>query len=145
MAATLCPHCGTPNRTGSNFCNRCGADLRGETSPATDISGWLAPESLSRLDAGNRITNGADATGSPLVLSAPTTSPFEDDEEELDCARYAVTLPTPAARLVSGVQGLLDPIRVAAMPQAETLVGWRDRAHRNCPLAPNSCAVCAPC
>ena len=29
MSSQLCPHCGTPNRAGSNFCNRCGADLRG--------------------------------------------------------------------------------------------------------------------
>lgn len=30
MPIILCPHCGTANRVGSNFCNRCGADLRGE-------------------------------------------------------------------------------------------------------------------
>jgi hypothetical protein len=123
MAATLCPHCGTPNRTGSNFCNRCGADLRGETPPATDISGAAAPESLGAA---------APETASPTEQTQPwlapgflgaDDAPFEEDEEELAVLDTLSPLPTPAARLVSGVQGLLDPIRVAAMPQDETLVG----------------------
>jgi hypothetical protein len=33
MAAIRCPHCGATNRAGSNFCNACGADLRGEDAP----------------------------------------------------------------------------------------------------------------
>ena len=28
MSTIRCPHCGTANRVGSNFCNRCGVDLR---------------------------------------------------------------------------------------------------------------------
>ncbi len=30
MSVIHCPHCGTTNRAGSNFCNRCGANLRSE-------------------------------------------------------------------------------------------------------------------
>ena len=30
MAHILCPHCGTANREGSHFCNRCGTELRPE-------------------------------------------------------------------------------------------------------------------
>ena len=34
MSTIRCPHCGTANRAGSNFCNRCGTDLR--TDDATE-------------------------------------------------------------------------------------------------------------
>jgi len=111
MAATLCPHCGTPNRTGSNFCNRCGADLRGETPPT--VAGDL-PSAPA--------VPPASASDQPWLVPGFTgadDAPFEEDEAELAALDALSPLPTPAVRLVSGVQGLLDPIRVAAMPQED--------------------------
>jgi hypothetical protein len=43
--------------------------------------------------------------------------PFEEEDEAL--ATLDDLPPLPAARLVSGVQGLLDPIRVATIPQED--------------------------
>lgn len=119
MAAILCPHCGTPNRTGSNFCNRCGADLRGESPPPVE------PPAAASADPGDAATEGASPAQpwlAPGFLGADDV-PFADDEEELAALDALPTLPAPAARLVSGVQGLLDPIRVAAMPQDDALTG----------------------
>lgn len=117
MAAMLCPHCGTPNRTGANFCNRCGADLRGDTPSVDDASKAAATESSSGAasDAGSQVQPWL----APGFLGADDV-PFEDDQEELAALDALPPLPTPAARLVSGVQGLLEPIRVAAMPQDDT-------------------------
>ncbi|MFZ1769536.1 MAG: zinc ribbon domain-containing protein [Caldilinea sp.] len=115
MPALLCSHCGTPNRTGSNFCNRCGADLRGEPQPRDEAApGDAAPDAAS-----------PDATPSlrteqPWLAPGFTGAddvPFEEDEEDAAALDALPPLPAPAMRLVSGVQGLLDPIRVAAMPQ----------------------------
>lgn len=118
MAATLCPHCGTPNRTGSNFCNRCGADLRGETPPPADVPNESA--SASSGDAAPETAAPAQPWLAPGFVGADDV-PFEDDEEDLDA--LDLPLSTPAARLVSGVQGLLDPIRVAVMPQDDAPTG----------------------
>lgn len=116
MAATLCPHCGTPNRSGSNFCNRCGADLRGEApgaplpdTPPDPSPG--APESAPPLDPPP-----AQPWLEPGFVGADD-APFEEDEEELAALDALPPLPTPSLRLVSGVQGLLDPIGVAAIAQ----------------------------
>jgi hypothetical protein len=51
MANLTCPHCGTANRIGSNFCNKCGTDLREEepARPQTDKVDDSAPvEAISR-------------------------------------------------------------------------------------------------
>lgn len=110
MTTQLCPHCGTPNRSGSNFCNRCGAALtvdpqsapppaESAPSPASDAppsrsdQPWLEPGFLGEDDV-----------------------PFQDEEEDLAALDDLAPMPAPAARLVSGVQGLLDPIRVATIP-----------------------------
>ncbi|HAJ38091.1 MAG TPA: hypothetical protein DCL15_20665 [Chloroflexi bacterium] len=114
MGATLCPHCGTPNRTGANFCNRCGADLRGETPPPVDPAVGAAPEAPG--DAASESASPAQPWLAPGFLGADD-APYADDEEDLAALDALPPLPAPAARLVSGVQGLLDPIRVAVMPQ----------------------------
>ena len=110
MTTQLCPHCGTPNRSGSNFCNRCGAALtvdpqrapppaESAPSPGSDAppsrsdQPWLEPGFLGEDDV-----------------------PFQDEEEDLAALDDLAPMPAPAARLVSGVQGLLDPIRVATIP-----------------------------
>lgn len=119
MAAALCPHCGTPNRAGSNFCNRCGADLRGEPLPPVD------PSATTSDAPGSAPPEGAPPAQpwlAPGFLGADD-APYVNDDEELAALDALPTLPAPAARLVSGVQGLLDPIRVAAMPQDDAPSG----------------------
>lgn len=116
MATMLCPHCGTPNRAGSNFCNRCGADLRGETPPSADAPTEMAPKSPS--SAASDTPSSAQPWLEPGFVGADDV-PFEEDEAELAALDALPPLPAPAARLVSGVQGLLEPIRVATMPHAD--------------------------
>ena len=36
MSVVRCPHCGTANRAGSNFCNSCGTELRAAEERAAD-------------------------------------------------------------------------------------------------------------
>ena len=72
--------------------------------------------------------------------------PFEPEEEE----DFAVLddmppLPAPAARLVGGVQGLLEPIRVAAIPHEEAGQIRRPAPRRAPRSTTNRCAACAPC
>ncbi len=115
MAATLCPHCGTPNRSGSNFCNRCGADLRGESPGAT-------PPGATPPDPPPGATESAPPSPQPWLdpgFAGADDVPFEEDEEELAALDALPPLPAPSLRLVSGVQGLLDPIRVAAIAQEQ--------------------------
>jgi pSer/pThr/pTyr-binding forkhead associated (FHA) protein len=63
--ATLCPECGSANGEGANFCQRCGASLRAETSEGAgdsvtatyriDESGELVPVELDeRMNIGRR-------------------------------------------------------------------------------------------
>ena len=106
MATVLCPHCGTPNREGSHFCNRCGAALlaaphatppqQQPASPATPDRAasqpWLDPGFVGEDDV-------------PL------------EEESADQALLGEQAPLPAPRLDSALQGLLDPIRVVTIPQ----------------------------
>jgi len=132
MDSVRCPHCGTSNRSGSNFCNRCGTDLRAEpVEPAADIPAAGVPPSV---DAGRQP---AESPGAAAPRMAPATVdpdqpwlepgfigaddiPFAPDEEDDFADLDAMPpLPAPAARLVSGVQGLLEPIRVAAIPHEE--------------------------
>lgn len=118
MTSLLCPHCGTSNRSGSNFCNRCGAALHADpqsVSSGEDTSATpLADDSES---------TSVNATSQPWLepgFAGKDDVPFEEDDDELAALDDLAPLPTPAARLVSGVQGLLDPIRVATIPQEDT-------------------------
>lgn len=123
MSVIHCPHCGTTNRAGSNFCNRCGANLQSEE----------AQEQAS----GPPIT-APEATDALPVDAAPTAPPFDDfDDAPVDMDRRAQSVPslfppddrleededspadTPALyansrRLVTGIQGLLDPVQIAS-------------------------------
>ena len=59
--ATICPECGSANGEGANFCQRCGASLRAETSEGAgdsvtatyriDESGELVPVELDEVTA----------------------------------------------------------------------------------------------
>ena len=132
MASVRCPHCGTSNRAGSNFCNRCGTDLRAEpVEPvADDRPAGNAPETAA--GAAERAGTTPASTASPPSTSFDAEQPwleagftgaddvpFEPEDEDLAVLDDLAPLPVPAARLVSGVQGLLEPIRVAAIPHEE--------------------------
>ncbi|MBW7882553.1 MAG: zinc ribbon domain-containing protein [Caldilineaceae bacterium] len=118
MASVECPHCGTPNRAGSNFCNRCGTDLRGEVHDSLP-EGETAPELPEEQGPGSPApppSPGADQPWLQPDFLGEDDVPFEpEDDEDLDWEQMA-ELPSPAARLISGVQGLLEPIRVATTP-----------------------------
>ncbi|MCS6828691.1 MAG: zinc ribbon domain-containing protein [Caldilinea sp.] len=108
MATLLCPHCGAPNRVGANFCNRCGANLRtpdGDVGRVADASATAGAQSPSAA--------GEQPWLDPGFLGEDD-APFEEEDPDVG---GEMTPPRPASRLVSGVQGLLEPLRIAALPE----------------------------
>ena len=126
MSVIHCPHCGTTNRAGSNFCNRCGANLRSEE-----------PQEEANTQPGAT----AGETGAAPADLDPTATSFADDREPHAFADHsdetASRLPpaelpedtdwaataevtelssrfTTTRRLVTGIQGLLDPVQIAS-------------------------------
>lgn len=124
MSVILCPHCGTSNRAGSNFCNRCGANLQSEEprddqgatsheqNPAADPA---APSARADAEAPVAPTayNFADRRRPPESALSPVDEPVvEDDWPALPDDLTSASPPT--RRLVTGVQGLLDPVQIAS-------------------------------
>lgn len=126
MSVIHCPHCGTTNRAGSNFCNRCGANLRseepqeeanaqpgaaaGETGAApADVD----PTATSSADDGEQRAIGgySDETASRLP---PADLPEDPDWTTIADATEPSPRFTTTRRLVTGIQGLLDPIQIAS-------------------------------
>lgn len=104
-----CPHCGTVNRSGSNYCNNCGASLRADDDSATAATApGTAPE-----------TSESAAATEPLAAWA-AAQPWLEAEAENDqpAARNAASgsddepSNEPPRRLIANVQGLLEPVRV---------------------------------
>jgi hypothetical protein len=144
MATILCPHCGTANRAGSNFCNRCGASLRSEQgTPQTSAPASAAGELLPENQESNEGQRSADEQAAgpadqpwlqpdfmgeddvppeppeePIRASAGTTAnASRETSEDVDAGLAETTdIPTATGRLVSGIQGLIEPIRVATVP-----------------------------
>ncbi len=141
MSPILCPHCGTTNRAGSNFCNRCGASLRGEegppprTAPPTPPSApeeGAAPQAQPWSEGAGAGANAGQETDQPPAVEtdqpwlqpdfagpddAPVTGADEEEPEDVDAGVAENTeIPVAAGRLVSGIQGLIEPIRVATVP-----------------------------
>ena len=148
MSPILCPHCGTANRAGSNFCNRCGASLRNEplpppadrgpgvSPPAQDPgpSAEQPPTVPSEFSEQGQPPRSAGTQPSPEEPAAGASAaqpwlqpdfvgeddvPLEPDElaEDVDAGIADTTdIPVAAGRLVSGIQGLIEPIRVATVP-----------------------------
>ena len=92
MANLTCPHCGTANRIGSNFCNKCGTDLREEEPirPQTDKPDDGAPvEAISRaaeLAARQmRETQSTEPSNEP-PNEPPNTHPADAGSERSDRA-----------------------------------------------------------
>ena len=147
MSPILCPHCGTANRAGSNFCNRCGASLRGESVsppadrglgtplPSQDPGAEQPPKSAGEPAEQGPAPRAASAQPPPdkPAVGASAEQPWlqpdfvgeddvplePDDEpaEDVDAGVADTTdIPVAAGRLVSGIQGLIEPIRVATVP-----------------------------
>ncbi len=125
MAIIRCPHCGTANREGSNFCNRCGAalpepeDARNEQDDTAATTG--DPDELEattdNVEADQSLSEGddeqpnepseSDENDAPRVEvdfgSEEDAPPFDDDP--------AVVAAKSATRL-SAMPGLLSPVRI---------------------------------
>jgi hypothetical protein len=117
MTTQLCPHCGTPNRSGSNFCNRCGAALTVEPQSAPQpTESAPSPASDAQPSRSDTPSSRSDQPWLEPGFLGEDDVPFQDEDEDLAALDDLAPMPAPAARLVSGVQGLLDPIRVATIP-----------------------------
>lgn len=119
MKTTLCPHCGAPNSMDATFCNRCGAQLRNPEMDAGSTQDTTASqeETSSPVPASEMYSQGAKGKQpwlDPDFLGEDDV-PFEAEEEPETLGD--MTPPTPAPRLVSGVQGLLEPLRLATLPE----------------------------
>lgn len=130
MKIVRCSHCGMTNRSGSNFCNRCGAALQEGKQPVdsapTEQGNQIEEENLHNpnpqdtfADTPAKNEPRATVDDQPLrneidhnIDRAYTTSEDSSDTEQYD---------DHSARLVTGIQGLLDPIRIASDQNAETL------------------------
>lgn len=138
MSSTFgCPHCGRTNRLGAHFCVHCGANLQ-DVDPAELSGGRVGPSSESKSDAAEESASAED-----LTAQQPWLRPdFEADEApaepapgkdlppdqpwlhpEMDEAGEARPQPQ---RIVTGLQGLLDPAE------------WVDAAQPEEPASPPS-------
>lgn len=103
MNVIRCNHCGTTNRAGSNFCNRCGVDLRSSETdapanliaqPGEDSLPVLLEEQLpaapTKIDGDSRVTPVMTANAKPSAHETATgktlapMSAFEDNEDNED-------------------------------------------------------------
>lgn len=131
MNVIHCPHCGTTNRAGSNFCNRCGANLQSDepgeptASPAalpTDEgqAAGQANHALSAPDDADWSNRASDEPGEGTKPSDPLhrTTTFQPSvawpEEEDAPAVQSSPAGATARRLITGVQGLLEPLQIAS-------------------------------
>ncbi|MEZ4675609.1 MAG: zinc ribbon domain-containing protein [Caldilineaceae bacterium] len=148
MSIVRCTHCGTTNRAGSNFCNRCGAELgnqeqsgasapldpdrdpkRGTPSPTQESPEHAAPtpdRPESRRPAGGFSGQASDRNPS---TTDPDADLLRDGGDEDDLRRPTSESRQPQ-RMVTGIQGLLDPIRIS------TLAGVEELSDQNLPLLP---------
>lgn len=131
MNVIRCAHCGTANRAGSYFCNRCGTDLRAQENFVN------TPQDAETASLGTR-WNVAEPDGGNETAIQPnestettTAEPGEHDSSNVMAtsstrATEAWQNPLPAEyqehiagshqtdRLVDGIHGLLEPIRIAS-------------------------------
>lgn len=119
MSISRCPHCGTANRAGANFCNGCGTNLR-------------ESQTLEEIAAGQEtlLPDEPVAPSPPPPPVLPPAPPPADDafadqpwlrlefagEEEvgLDVDLESEAGFDDSGRLVTAIQGLLTPIRIAS-------------------------------
>lgn len=96
MSIQRCPHCGTANRAGSNYCNNCGANLGAESPPPPAEPTPPAP---------------LDPAAQELTQDQPWLQPAVEEEAD-DPPEEAAPAEPFNRRLVPNVQGLLEPVRV---------------------------------
>lgn len=107
MTTIRCPHCGTANRSGSNYCNNCGAFFRAEATEPPQHASSTEPAH----DATTSVTPGGDAPlTDPLTGSQPWLDANATDEQPSDVASPPGE--PPPRRLITHVQGLLEPVRI---------------------------------
>lgn len=125
--ATVCPHCGTRNPPGANFCNRCGAALAGEmepppADPAAPLGESAFPADASEKGAvtGMRAEEPVSSAQGPVVeqvderdldslLEAPESGPASPEAEPPDVEMVLF----PDEQLLGGGQGYLESVAIA--------------------------------
>ena len=134
MTITHCSHCGTANRSGSNYCNHCGAYLRAESTPPPSEP---AP---------------SEATPHTLASAAPPSDAWtgaqpwlQADDIDIDDAEPYADGPVgepPLRRLVTHLQGLLEPVRIFSAAGEEPVVAEPNAAETapGPPVAPRYAA-----
>jgi len=126
MNVMHCPHCGTTNRVGSNFCNRCGVNLNSDerTVGATSSPSPIAPLPTSRT---RQPDVGKWPDAEPNEAGERAEFPVEEEQAANAPANNSPSSVSPTAtttrRLVAGIEGLLDPLQIAneGSDQPETL------------------------
>ncbi|MCX6044274.1 MAG: zinc ribbon domain-containing protein [Chloroflexi bacterium] len=143
MMTIHCPHCGVANRAGSNFCNRCGTDLRTDEPTIATRSDPALTESLPSPDEVTPSSNLAAQTALPADEQTPHDTPLPEEstppaeltikqlwlqdealfapsdpseisEFEQDLAADDMPSLADSGRLIIGVQGLLEPLRISS-------------------------------
>ena len=123
MSITRCPHCGTANRAGANFCNGCGTDLRDSSQTLNDLG--ITEETTTPTPPPTLPTPQPPVAPPPPAPAAPppvaafADQPWlrlefvGDDETSLDVDLESEAGFDDSGRLVTSIQGLLTPIRIA--------------------------------
>lgn len=148
MATISCPHCGVSNRSGSNYCNHCGKRLTSVNDAETQSERRSESESFEQTTADTHTLDVQPRQREPNQQdSVPSTAQPAEREfiaSDSDVSREQPWLqpePEPgvsefvqhqmstesseeirgAARLLTGVQGLIDPLAIAPVkPTAES-------------------------
>ncbi|MGL4650405.1 MAG: zinc-ribbon domain-containing protein, partial [Caldilineaceae bacterium] len=108
-----CPHCGTRNPIGSNFCNRCGTALGAESAPPRDPAAPMAQ--AEAIDASLGAVPHADMAG-PLAPPVPTEPSDVDAAARAESVVDAADDPTLDALLSAYQPPEDEPQPAAAEP-----------------------------
>lgn len=127
MNIIRCAHCGTTNRAGSNFCNRCGTALRDPEEEAAGTTEPMVPDAnreTNEIDAGSQSDssqstseNSATTKQGPSALPVRSTQAQETAGRQQEQGAYSPmdgSSEQEPERLVDGIQGLLEPTRIAS-------------------------------
>lgn len=118
MTITRCPHCGTANREGSNFCNRCGVELRARGRQEGELPSKPKTPEQAAVPAATPPEEERPAQPSPPDNVATDRQPWlrVDFSSEEDAPPFEEEEEAPLgglSALAPGVRGLLTPVRVA--------------------------------
>ena len=136
MAIIRCPHCGTANREGSNFCNSCGVELRGQGAEQQQDENGIQPGSDSQSEPvappsaqvpAQQYGPSQGGAPGPLEESVDTgksavPEPMTEPGLRMDFRPEAKVSPrsdeevpetTDISRLLTSVSGLLTPVDIS--------------------------------